>query len=413
MKATRLILLTLVLLVPVSPCSAGDAEKPVSSAKAFVRALSSTESTAGERAAAWDALRAADKPLPKAVGAAIDKAGESAWWRLTALIRSNAVRKGCKGLRTRSSSHQENVRKAVRDGGFSRGKLDRATAPIDKELQAARAAMEGAPGYGDIVARSDEIENNAVQADRRFGWTQELRDMLILLALVSQNTRNGSHRPILARNRQVGRWVDPCEEACAARLNVHRLLIGLQVMYIDPRLVIASKKHSEEMVEKGYFSHKSPTEGLKSPGDRAKREYTSWSGWCGECIARPGRASGLRAFRQWYYSQGHHGIMISGAACVGVGSTGGTFTLMVGNDTSWSAPRTVKMDTYVRGRYRAGDDPDMLFKVARWCQKDGLKTQAMDELARVLKLKPDHKEAARMLKGLQQRKPGMHTRPMP
>ena len=62
-----------------------------------------------------------------------------------------------------------------------------------------------------------------------------------------------------------------------------------------------------------------------------------------------------------------------------------------------STDQAVNMATYVRRRYRAGDDPKLLFELARWCGSVRLINQAADELERVIALDPDHAEAKRVL----------------
>ena len=193
-------------------------------------------------------------------------------------------------------------------------------------------------------------------------------------------------------NHGIGSWIEAGEHACIARLNRHRILLGIHPVHIDLRLVVAAKKHSEEMVAKRYFSHVSPTPHLRGFGQRASREHT---GAGGECIAGGG-SSGVGVFRMWYYSQGHHSIMIAGARAIGVGYCEGRWTLMMGGARMAGATAT-KMAHYVRHRYRARDDAGKLLQLARWCVDNRLLTQAQDELERLLALDPDHAQARRAL----------------
>jgi uncharacterized protein YkwD len=50
--------------------------------------------------------------------------------------------------------------------------------------------------------------------------------------------------------------------------NKERAARGLSQLVADPVLVEAGRLHSQEMAEKSYFSHTSPTSSLKSPMDR-------------------------------------------------------------------------------------------------------------------------------------------------
>ena len=135
-----------------------------------------------------------------------------------------------------------------------------------------------------------------------------------------------------------------------------------------------------------------PTRHLRSPWQRAGREGTNSNG---ECIAA-GSGSGVGTWTQWYYSQGHHKIMVGGGAAIGVGRKNNTWTLMTGR-SRMAGSKAVNMATYVRRRYRAGEDAKALFELARWCGSVRLVHQAADELERVVALEPEHAEAKRVL----------------
>lgn len=51
-------------------------------------------------------------------------------------------------------------------------------------------------------------------------------------------------------------------------VNRERKKLGLAPLTIDPTLIAVAREHSKEMMEKKYFSHQSPTPGLKTPMDR-------------------------------------------------------------------------------------------------------------------------------------------------
>ncbi|MBI2843664.1 MAG: hypothetical protein HYX78_09720 [Armatimonadetes bacterium] len=51
-------------------------------------------------------------------------------------------------------------------------------------------------------------------------------------------------------------------------VNYERLSRGLRMLSVDPLLVEVSRKHSQEMTERDYFDHLSPTPGLRTALDR-------------------------------------------------------------------------------------------------------------------------------------------------
>jgi uncharacterized protein YkwD len=55
-------------------------------------------------------------------------------------------------------------------------------------------------------------------------------------------------------------------------VNVERAKRGLSRLVLDTTLISAARKHSDEMRQKRYFAHQSPTSGIKTPMDRYLRE---------------------------------------------------------------------------------------------------------------------------------------------
>ncbi|MFP4056173.1 MAG: CAP domain-containing protein [Candidatus Brocadiia bacterium] len=391
----RLARLVLALLAAGLPAARAGEEGP-SPAQAFLRALKAGDARARRRA--WSRLQAAGEPIPSALVEAVDEQRERAWAALERLLRHPGLKEPALALREASSAHGRAALEAVRGDGFSKSRLDQAMEPIDDALGAALEALRGLPRAQAILEAIHEMETYAADTPLRFDWSEELADALVSLELVGRAAGHASGREVLERNRRFAAWIDAAEAACVARLNVHRMLLGLHPAEIDLRLTVAAKKHSEEMVAKGYFSHTSPTAHLRSPGQRAKREHTSWAG---ECIAR-GPSGGVGAFRTWYYSQGHHKIMVGGAKTVGVGRCGTTWTLMMGN-SRMQGRAAQRMASYVRRRYLAGDDPARLYELARWCVARRLLAQAEDELERLHQLDPDHEQAREALEALRAR----------
>ncbi len=108
-------------------------------------------------------------------------------------------------------------------------------------------------------------------------------------------------------------------------LNVLRILLGKRPMRVDLKLSDAARDHSKDMHELKFFAHQSPVKGKKTPWDRAARQGTTARG---ECIFS-GR-NGPGAIRGWFFSPGHHKIIMSNSSRVGIGDYKRKCTLMVG-----------------------------------------------------------------------------------
>jgi uncharacterized protein YkwD len=107
------------------------------------------------------------------------------------------------------------------------------------------------------------------------------------------------------------------------------LTCGLQPLLYDPLLCAAAQEHCKEMQAKDYFSHESPTEGRKTPWDRARLAGTSASG---ENIYAGSNAS-IEAIKAWFLSPGHHKNMLSESARrQGLGHEGKYWTQMFGGE---------------------------------------------------------------------------------
>ena len=114
---------------------------------------------------------------------------------------------------------------------------------------------------------------------------------------------------ILAQNAQIAAKANvPAEEVKGIEeCNLWRLLVGLNACVLDSKLCDASRDHSKDMAEQGFFDHDSPVPGKKTPWDRAARFNTTASG---ENIYT-GSDSSSAANRGWFYSPGHHKNMFS------------------------------------------------------------------------------------------------------
>jgi uncharacterized protein YkwD len=88
-------------------------------------------------------------------------------------------------------------------------------------------------------------------------------------------------------------------------INAQRTAAGLAPLQLDSNLVMVARERSNDMVQKGYFGHVSPT------GDTAfslMDRYGIPYAWAGENLARnnyPDNESVAVAVRDWMASQGH------------------------------------------------------------------------------------------------------------
>ncbi len=179
--------------------------------------------------------------------------------------------------------------------------------------------------------------------------------------------------------------LDAEERRFVAVLNAYRRALGLRPFEIDERLVVASRKHSAEMVDLGYFGHVSPVERNRTPGDRARLEGFSSGGVGENCLA--GRADGASAFEAWYRSPGHHRNLVSGGFEVGVGATQdhAMWTMVAGGpDLAWRAlHRDVAPDRAARLSAEARALAEALAKGAPAPHASSLEPDALPFLARL------------------------------
>jgi hypothetical protein len=169
-----------------------------------------------------------------------------------------------------------------------------------------------------------EIERYPLADDPRGILVDLERDLARLCwTAVPMSTRDAR---VLAENEVIQEGVVPEEREGVRILNEIRVLVGLPVVAIDPKLCNASRDHSKDMVEHGFFAHASPVPGKESFGQRAALAGTSASA---ENIAA-GQQNGAGAIRAWWYSPGHHRNMMGGHRRVGLGQHGSHWTQMFG-----------------------------------------------------------------------------------
>lgn len=108
-------------------------------------------------------------------------------------------------------------------------------------------------------------------------------------------------------------------------VNQERQQAGLKPLAVDYRLVRLARLKSQDMIDKGYFSHQSPTYG--SPFDMMKNAGISYR-WAGENIAGAGSVD--RAHNGLMNSEGHRAnILKSDFTHIGIGViNGGPYGMM-------------------------------------------------------------------------------------
>jgi Cysteine-rich secretory protein family len=169
----------------------------------------------------------------------------------------------------------------------------------------------------DVFYRSAEILRHH---KRLTPWEHLVIEIMIADAIDSYNSR-------------VTVSLDGTEREFVRILNSYRRILGRRPFELEERLDVASKKHSQEMVDLGYFGHMSPVPRNRSPSDRARLE--GYHGGVGEnCLSGSSAARG--AFEGWYHSPGHHRGMIGGGPHLGVGRAAGTMWTMVAGGTDWT-----------------------------------------------------------------------------
>ena len=169
-----------------------------------------------------------------------------------------------------------------------------------------------------------EIERYPLAEDPRGILVDLERDMTRLCwTAVPMGARDAR---VLADNEVIQEGVVPEEREGIRILNEIRVLVGLPVVAIDPKLCNESGDHSKDMVEHGFFAHVSPVPGKESFGQRAALAGTSASA---ENIAA-GQQNGAGAIRAWWYSPGHHRNMMGGHRRVGLGQHRTHWTQMFG-----------------------------------------------------------------------------------
>jgi hypothetical protein len=173
-----------------------------------------------------------------------------------------------------------------------------------------------------ILAKCDDVLKLKTDPSE---LSKTLKQQENLISLMCTPMSDAQRKPITQAMKHFAR-MEFEESHGFVHLNVIRILLGLRPMQIDLRLIAAGRDHSKDMQEHKFFAHKSPIEGKSTPWARAARQGTKANG---ECIAA-GMGSGPGAIRCWFFSPGHHKIIMSGSSRVGLGKYARKWTLMTG-----------------------------------------------------------------------------------
>lgn len=178
-----------------------------------------------------------------------------------------------------------------------------------------------------LASFRDSIVTAAVIPDSEEAKSYLLQQEKNIVTSLSGLPKDGLR--IMAKNNEIAKKAKiPADEREAAReVNEWRLLLGLNALVIDPKLSNACRGHSEDMNKHRFFAHESPVPGKKTPGDRAAKAGTRWTG---ENIYM-GSKSPNAANKGWFFSPGHHKNMFrSTHKTIGMGRYERHWTQMFG-----------------------------------------------------------------------------------
>jgi uncharacterized protein YkwD len=119
---------------------------------------------------------------------------------------------------------------------------------------------------------------------------------------------NATLRPDLGK----GEWAN------LVLVNRYREALGVLPYELDARLVQSARRHSREMNDEQYFSHQSPTPGLRTYMDRMRAAGYTDGAYSENIAAGPPDAE--QTFWGWFDSPSHHKIMVhAGSTQIGIG----------------------------------------------------------------------------------------------
>lgn len=137
----------------------------------------------------------------------------------------------------------------------------------------------------------------------------------------SQEKPNDSNKPMEDNN--ANNSVSSIEQEVVNLVNIERQKAGLAPLKIDTELSKVARLKSEDMKNKGYFSHTSPTYG--SPFDMLKQFNITYK-TAGENIAK-GQKTAKDVVNAWMNSEGHRkNILSKSFTHIGVGHSSNHWT---------------------------------------------------------------------------------------
>ncbi len=192
-----------------------------------------------------------------------------------------------------------------------------------EDLQKLRAKVAGLGG--EILLCEDAL---VILDYEGAGYTEKKLEEFEDTAAGNAIEMDRKDRAVLVANEKIAqsKEVPPAEAEGIRDLNEMRILIGLAPVALDPLLCEASRNHSGDMKEKGFFAHDSPVKGRETPWARAKEVGTSASA---ENIY-VGNADPHEANKAWFYSPGHHKNMFGNHRRGGMGLAGSHWTQLFG-----------------------------------------------------------------------------------
>lgn len=173
--------------------------------------------------------------------------------------------------------------------------------------------LEGDPGLATLRGRVLTGANDTEWVDRA--------------AIRYAMCTNDDEARVIFRNVTLRPELSKAEADAIDETNRRRMVLGLNPLMIDIRLVKCGRDHSSDMIEHGFFGHESPIEGKTKFTDRAKRFDTTASA---ENIA-DGYTDGADLIDGWWHSPGHLKVMMyRGHQRIGVGQEQRHFTQLFG-----------------------------------------------------------------------------------
>ncbi|MGI9243073.1 MAG: CAP domain-containing protein, partial [Verrucomicrobiales bacterium] len=180
---------------------------------------------------------------------------------------------------------------------------------------------------GGVVAISQRTFNRVLS--KHSSMASNLHDRLGELSAFHQD---GQRYRKAREHNGTQTWASTEMRAFADIVNEWRHVLGLPALRLEKRLSVACAAHSTEMIEMGYFAHRSPVEGNSTPGQRASNADYKGT-FVGENIYFYSSPQGARAaFDAWWQSDGHRFVMFDPRSDeLGLSNRPGThWTMMTG-----------------------------------------------------------------------------------